>query len=69
MPQKKKQKQKLNLAKWVCEGSENYNLGLIFNFTSHFIDFSVVMYVFVVTESIMNVLKKIGPPVFVEMAV
>ena len=50
-------------------GSENYNLGLIFYFTSHFIDFSVVMYVFVVKESIYESSEKIGPPVFVKMAV
>ena len=48
-PQKKK---KPKSGKGRGGGSENYNLGLIFYFTSHFIDFSVVFYVFVVTESI-----------------
>ena len=62
---------KLNLARGggVCGRSENYNLGLIFHIASHFIDFSVVMCVLVVTESIYESSEKIGQPVFVKMAV
>ena len=50
-------------------GSENDKLGQIFYSTSHFIDFSVVMYLFMDDESIYESSKKIRPSVFVKMAI
>ena len=45
------------------------NLGQIFYSTSHFIDFSDVMYLFVDEESIYESSKKIGQSVFVKTAI
>ena len=49
-------------------GSENDNLGQIFYSTLHFIDFSAVMYLFVVKNPFMKV-QKIGPSVFVKTVI
>ena len=50
-------------------GSENDNLVQIFYFIWYFTDFSVVMYLFEVKESILKSFVKIGPSMLKKMAV
>ena len=62
------QPKKTKSGKGGCGGSEDDNLGQIFYSTSYFTDFSAVMYLCVVKESINKSSQKIGPSVFVKMA-
>ena len=50
-------------------GPKNGNLDEISYFTPYCVDFGAVLYVFVVTESIFESSEKIGPSVFIKMAV
>ena len=50
-------------------GLKNDNLDQIFYFTWYFIDFSAVMYLFEVKESILKSFVKIGPSMLKKMAV
>ena len=50
-------------------GPENDNLDQIFYFTPYCVGFGAVLYLFVVKESICESSEKIGPSVFVKMAV
>ena len=60
---------KLNRMRGVCGDPENDNVDQISYFTPYCVDFSAVSYLFVVKESICERFKKIGPSVFVKMAV
>ena len=50
-------------------GPENGNSDQISYFTPYCVDFGAVLYLFVVKESICESSEKIGPSVFVKMAV
>ena len=54
----------------VCgKGPKNGNLDQISYFTPYCVDFGAALYLFVVKESICESSEKIGPSVFIEMAV
>ena len=50
-------------------GPENDNLDKISYFTPHCVDFGTALFLFVVKEFICASFEKIGPSVFVKMAV
>ena len=53
----------------LWEGPENGNSDQISYFTPYCVDFGDVLYLFMVKESICESSEKIGPSVFVKMAV